>query len=139
MYVLLLPLIDILIYLSHSPTDQLADLIYQFALGLLTIIPWAVLLAFDLVLYISRMSLYEMPVLGGRARGREGGGSRSGSVALRVSRGGVGGELRSGVGASEMEGDKTASPSASASASAAVSLVAGQVETSDRDTDGVWR
>ncbi|RMJ27761.1 hypothetical protein PHISP_01334 [Aspergillus sp. HF37] len=41
-----------------------------FALGLVTIIPWAVLLAFDLVLYISRMSLYELPVWSG-----DGGGS----------------------------------------------------------------
>ncbi|RJE19187.1 hypothetical protein PHISCL_08484 [Aspergillus sclerotialis] len=42
-----------------------------FALGILTIVPWATLLIFDIVLYICRMSLYEFPVVGGRARGMQ--------------------------------------------------------------------
>lgn len=37
----------------------------------MTIIPWATLLVFDIVLYICRMSMYEFPVVGGRARGTQ--------------------------------------------------------------------
>ncbi|KAL2003606.1 hypothetical protein VTN02DRAFT_3152 [Thermoascus thermophilus] len=38
-------------------------------LGLATIGPWAALIVFDFLLYIFRVALYEMPVIGGRARG----------------------------------------------------------------------
>ncbi|OGM42158.1 hypothetical protein ABOM_009143 [Aspergillus bombycis] len=56
-----------------------ADLIYLEAwiarlfliLGLITIAPWATLIIFDMALYIWRMLTYELPVIGGRARGRQ--------------------------------------------------------------------
>ncbi|MCJ1473794.1 hypothetical protein MMC13_002445 [Lambiella insularis] len=40
-------------------------------LGLLTIGPWAILIIYDLVLYIFRAATYEIPYIGGRARGRQ--------------------------------------------------------------------
>ncbi|KAJ9193757.1 hypothetical protein DTO166G4_4642 [Paecilomyces variotii] len=42
-----------------------------FVLGLLTIGPWAFLIVFDFLLYIWRLATYKIPVIGGRARGRE--------------------------------------------------------------------
>lgn len=42
-----------------------------FILGLITLLPWTALLIFDFVLYIVRMALYEMPVVGGRVRGAQ--------------------------------------------------------------------
>ncbi|KAH7400856.1 hypothetical protein DE146DRAFT_755300 [Phaeosphaeria sp. MPI-PUGE-AT-0046c] len=39
-------------------------------LGIVTIGPWAALLVYDLVLYIFRATTYEIPVVGGRARGK---------------------------------------------------------------------
>ncbi|KAL1987917.1 hypothetical protein VTN96DRAFT_1901 [Rasamsonia emersonii] len=38
--------------------------------GFLTIGPWAFLVLFDIVLYIFRLATYEIPIVGGRARGR---------------------------------------------------------------------
>ncbi|KAE8158395.1 hypothetical protein BDV40DRAFT_304226 [Aspergillus tamarii] len=43
----------------------------QLVLGLITIAPWATLIIFDLTLYVWRMLTYELPVIGGRARGRQ--------------------------------------------------------------------
>ncbi|KAI9864410.1 MAG: hypothetical protein M1824_005113 [Vezdaea acicularis] len=40
-------------------------------LGILTIGPWACFLVYDLLLYIWRSVTYEIPVVGGRARGRQ--------------------------------------------------------------------
>ncbi|MCJ1386644.1 hypothetical protein MMC17_009770 [Xylographa soralifera] len=40
-------------------------------LGVLTIGPWAILIIYDLVLYIVRAATYEIPYIGGRARGRQ--------------------------------------------------------------------
>ncbi|KAL3477584.1 hypothetical protein BJX99DRAFT_226193 [Aspergillus californicus] len=40
-------------------------------LGLITILPWMSLLVFDMVLYIWRLVTYEVPVVGGRARGKQ--------------------------------------------------------------------
>ncbi|KAF7596467.1 hypothetical protein BBP40_001774 [Aspergillus hancockii] len=40
-------------------------------LGLITIAPWATLILFDVVLYIWRMLTYALPVIGGRARGKQ--------------------------------------------------------------------
>ncbi|KAA8646272.1 hypothetical protein EYZ11_000634 [Aspergillus tanneri] len=40
-------------------------------LGLITIVPWALLIMFDLCLYLWRMLEYEIAVVGGRARGRQ--------------------------------------------------------------------
>ncbi|KKK18862.1 hypothetical protein ARAM_002737 [Aspergillus rambellii] len=56
-----------------------ADLIYIeswvvrifILLGILTILPWAVLIVFDFGLYIWRILTYEIPVVGGRARGMQ--------------------------------------------------------------------
>jgi hypothetical protein len=42
----------------------------QLFLGLVCIGPWAALLIYDLILYIFRAALYEIPVVGGRARGK---------------------------------------------------------------------
>ncbi|KAL5120707.1 hypothetical protein ACEQ8H_001456 [Pleosporales sp. CAS-2024a] len=39
-------------------------------LGIVTIGPWAALLLYDLVLYLFRACTYEIPVIGGRARGK---------------------------------------------------------------------
>lgn len=43
----------------------------QILLGTLTIGPWALLIAYDLILYILRAVTYEIPYVGGRARGRQ--------------------------------------------------------------------
>ncbi|EER26449.1 hypothetical protein CPC735_006210 [Coccidioides posadasii C735 delta SOWgp] len=39
-------------------------------LGTLTIVPWAFFIVYDILLYIWRATTYEIPVIGGRARGR---------------------------------------------------------------------
>ncbi|ORY10440.1 hypothetical protein BCR34DRAFT_566933 [Clohesyomyces aquaticus] len=39
-------------------------------LGIITIGPWAALLLYDLLLYIFRSISHEIPVIGGRARGK---------------------------------------------------------------------
>lgn len=39
-------------------------------LGLVAIGPWAALLVYDLLLYLFRATAYEVPVVGGRARGK---------------------------------------------------------------------
>ncbi|KAF2473475.1 uncharacterized protein BDR25DRAFT_218651 [Lindgomyces ingoldianus] len=39
-------------------------------LGIITIGPWAVLLLYDLLLYIVRSITHEIPLVGGRARGK---------------------------------------------------------------------
>lgn len=39
-------------------------------LGLMAIGPWAALLIYDLILYIVRAVTYEIPIVGGRARGK---------------------------------------------------------------------
>ncbi|KAF2487754.1 hypothetical protein BDY17DRAFT_320271 [Neohortaea acidophila] len=41
-----------------------------FVLALLTLGPWLILLAYDLLLYIWRSVTYEIPYFGGRARGK---------------------------------------------------------------------
>ncbi|KAF1978570.1 hypothetical protein BU23DRAFT_549990 [Bimuria novae-zelandiae CBS 107.79] len=41
-----------------------------FVFGLVMIGPWAFLLAYDLLLYIARSATYEVPFVGGRARGK---------------------------------------------------------------------
>jgi hypothetical protein len=40
-------------------------------LGIITIIPWAVLIAFDASLWLYRMIIWEFPWIGGRARGQQ--------------------------------------------------------------------
>ena len=42
----------------------------QLLLGICTIGPWALLIVYDLILYIIRSIGYEIPYIGGRARGR---------------------------------------------------------------------
>ncbi|KAJ5155559.1 hypothetical protein N7492_008362 [Penicillium capsulatum] len=42
-----------------------------FLLGLITIVPWGVLILFDAGFYLYRMILWEFPWIGGRARGHQ--------------------------------------------------------------------
>ncbi|KAJ5760706.1 hypothetical protein N7520_007862 [Penicillium odoratum] len=42
-----------------------------FLLGLITIVPWAALILFDAGLWLYRMLLWELPWIGGRARGQQ--------------------------------------------------------------------
>lgn len=42
----------------------------QLAFGLVMIGPWAALVVYDLILYVFRAITYEIPVVGGRARGK---------------------------------------------------------------------
>ena len=43
----------------------------QLVLGAITIGPWALLLVYDFLLYTWRTATYRIPVVGGRARGRQ--------------------------------------------------------------------
>lgn len=43
----------------------------QFLLGLITIVPWAVLIIVDAAIYLFRLLLWELPWIGGRARGQQ--------------------------------------------------------------------
>jgi hypothetical protein len=47
-----------------------ADTCIKLFLGIVTIGPWAVLLVYDFILYVFRTVMYEVPVVGGRARGK---------------------------------------------------------------------
>lgn len=42
----------------------------QIGLGLAIIGPWVLIILYDLILYLWRTFTYEIPVVGGRARGR---------------------------------------------------------------------
>ena len=42
----------------------------QLFLGLISIGPWVAMLVYDLFLYVFRAVIYEVPVVGGRARGK---------------------------------------------------------------------
>lgn len=42
-----------------------------FLLGLITIVPWCAMIIFDAGLYLYRMVLWEIPWIGGRARGHQ--------------------------------------------------------------------
>lgn len=57
------------ILLKTSPTTNIHPSPPQFLLGLITIVPWAALILFDAALYLYRMILWELPWIGGRARG----------------------------------------------------------------------
>ena len=59
--------------LRYPPYDAVANLprIPQFFLGLITIGPWAFLVLLDATIWIYRMTLWEVPWVGGRARGRQ--------------------------------------------------------------------
>jgi hypothetical protein len=43
----------------------------QILLGVLTMSPWLLFLAYDLAFYIWRSATYELPWIGGRARGKQ--------------------------------------------------------------------
>lgn len=43
----------------------------QFLLGLITIVPWAILIIVDASIYLFRLLLWELPWIGGRARGQQ--------------------------------------------------------------------
>lgn len=47
-----------------------ANCSFKLAFGLVMIGPWAILVIYDLVLYVFRAVTYEIPVIGGRARGK---------------------------------------------------------------------
>ncbi len=51
-------------------TSSCSLLFHQLLLGVATIGPWAVMIVYDLLLYIVRSITYEIPHFGGRARGR---------------------------------------------------------------------
>ncbi len=51
-------------------TSSCCLLFHQLLLGVATIGPWAVMIIYDLLLYIVRSITYEIPYFGGRARGR---------------------------------------------------------------------
>ena len=53
-----------------DPANVHSLFLLQVLLGTLTIGPWAFLIAYDILLYIWRAATYEIPVIGGRARGR---------------------------------------------------------------------
>ena len=62
-------------FVSYPPrgtrtTMSRSSLFYQLLLGVATIGPWAVMIVYDLLLYIVRSVTYEIPYFGGRARGR---------------------------------------------------------------------
>jgi hypothetical protein len=54
--------------LSISMSSDVRD---QLSLALLVIGPWLAVLVYDLLLYVWRSTLYEIPYIGGRARGRD--------------------------------------------------------------------
>ncbi|KAL1968330.1 hypothetical protein VTN77DRAFT_1859 [Rasamsonia byssochlamydoides] len=54
----------------HLTTFETWIVRFFILLGILTIGPWAFLVLFDIVLYIWRLATYEIPIVGGRARGR---------------------------------------------------------------------
>jgi hypothetical protein len=47
-----------------------ANYSFKLAFGLVMIGPWAILVIYDLILYVFRAVTYEIPVIGGRARGK---------------------------------------------------------------------
>lgn len=49
---------------------RITDCSLQLAFGLVIIGPWAALVIYDLILYVFRTITYEIPVVGGRARGK---------------------------------------------------------------------
>ncbi|MCJ1306079.1 hypothetical protein MMC08_008897 [Hypocenomyce scalaris] len=75
-------------------------------LGLLTIGPWALLIVYDVLLYIFRALTYGIPYVGGRARGRQR--PRAPSLAERPSGHrrafSIGGSITSGGASDDKEG-----------------------------------
>ena len=55
---------------KRSPSTHWKLTCRKLLLGICTIGPWALMLVYDLVLYIFRSIAYEIPYYGGRARGR---------------------------------------------------------------------
>lgn len=49
---------------------QVADFEAQLILGMMAIGPWALLIVYDMILYLFRTATYEIPYIGGRARNR---------------------------------------------------------------------
>lgn len=80
----------------------------QLLLGILTIGPWALLLVYDLLLWIFRSIFYIIPFVGGRARGkkRPRAPSLSERPSGRVRTFSIGGTQLAGTEASETEGLK---------------------------------
>lgn len=57
--------------LHYDAVVDLLPRIPQFFLGLITIGPWAFLVFLDAIIWIYRLILWEVPWIGGRARGRQ--------------------------------------------------------------------
>lgn len=56
---------------AQNPLLQLITPLLQLILGTVTIGPWLLVLTYDLVLYIFRALAYDIPIIGGRARGSQ--------------------------------------------------------------------
>lgn len=56
---------------ADRTSPQLITPLLQLILGTVTIGPWLLVLTYDLVLYIFRALAYEIPFIGGRARGNQ--------------------------------------------------------------------
>lgn len=56
--------------LSCWPRQTPLILSSQLLLGLLSVGPWVLIIVYDFTLYLCRSATYEIPVVGGRARGR---------------------------------------------------------------------
>ncbi|KAK2809814.1 hypothetical protein FQN50_003454 [Emmonsiellopsis sp. PD_5] len=52
--------------MAHDTGDVVGEDICTLAIG-----PWAFLILYDILLYVWRASTYEIPIIGGRARGRQ--------------------------------------------------------------------
>ena len=56
---------------KRRPSIQTITETLQLFLAIITVGPWILLLVYDALLYIYRSATYELPVIGGRARGRQ--------------------------------------------------------------------
>jgi hypothetical protein len=56
--------------LTHCHGFPSADVSFQLFLGALSIGPWLLLVIYNVLLYFVRVTLYDMPVIGGEARNR---------------------------------------------------------------------
>ena len=57
-------------HLHHNYETHVTDVAIQLLLGIVTIGPWALLLVYDVLYYFWRTAAYEIPVFGGRAKGK---------------------------------------------------------------------
>lgn len=55
---------------AYALSGRQIDCAMQLVFGLVMIGPWAALVIYDLILYVFRAVTYEIPIVGGRARGK---------------------------------------------------------------------